>query len=366
MVHYTLRFGLSLSLSILTSVSLNAQTVTRLDPPTSSYESLGYAISPNGTQVAGQVGTASGYRAYLWTGSSWIGTNLGTLGSSSIAYGVNNSPKVVGSTSVTNEICQQGFSWTSSGGMTSLGAITTVARSISPNGSYIAGIRHGSLPPSTSPCIGASRGFRNSDNLLPLANVTLYPISESQAFGVNDSGIAVGVSQIDPDPDQGVGYFHATQWSGTTPTDLGTLGGDNSYAYAINGLGRVVGAAQNSSQSLRGFFKTSSGTMTELPPLTGGTSSCAYAVNSSGDAVGYSVSSGGVKRAVWWKYNGTSYDAPQQLLADGSSNNAWSYLTEARGISDRDANGKVAITGYGTYRFSSPIDTKTRTFVWKN
>ena len=44
----------------------------------------------------------------------------------------------------------------------------------------------------------------------------------------------------------GVSYLpdansHATLWNGTTPTDLGTLGGTNSVANAINENGQIVG-----------------------------------------------------------------------------------------------------------------------------
>lgn len=71
-----------------------------------------------------------------------------------------------------------------------------------------------------------------------------------------------------------------------TFTDLGTLGGWNSYAYGINASGQVVGYAQTAGNAAeRAFVYSSVGGMVALPTL-GGNYSYAYGINDSGQVVG--------------------------------------------------------------------------------
>ena len=61
-------------------------------------------------------------------------------------------------------------------------------------------------------------------------------------------------------------------------TDLGTLGGESSYAYDINDNGIVVGESQTSDGTYRGFRWTLDGGLQPLPPLPGDRASRALAV----------------------------------------------------------------------------------------
>lgn len=83
---------------------------------------------------------------------------------------------------------------------------------------------------------------------------------------------------------------------------LGTLGGIQSYANAINNVGQTVGTSQNSAGKFRAFIYQA-GVMKALAALAGVTSS-ASDINDAGTVVGYSTTLGGAERAVRWQ-NGT-------------------------------------------------------------
>src|SRR5579871_3407416 len=69
-----------------------------------------------------------------------------------------------------------------------------------------------------------------------------------------------------------------------TITDLGTLGGDSSWAAAVNAAGQVVGQSTTLDGNSHAFLY-SDGTMTDLGTL-GGTVSYARGINAAGQVVG--------------------------------------------------------------------------------
>jgi len=101
----------------------------------------------------------------------------------------------------------------------------------------------------------------------------------SYAYGINDSGQVVGASETGPV------YTHAFLYSAETMTDLGTLGGTgSSYAYGVNASGEIVGQALTAS-ALAHAFLYAGGNMTDLGTL-GGFLSVAYGINASAQIVG--------------------------------------------------------------------------------
>ena len=78
-------------------------------------------------------------------------------------------------------------------------------------------------------------------------------------------------------------------------TDLGTLGGNQSKAFAISAQSHVVGQALTSGGATHAFLYVSS--MSDLGTLTGGTSSAALAVNSTDQVAGQSTVTGGAQHA---------------------------------------------------------------------
>ena len=87
--------------------------------------------------------------------------------------------------------------------------------------------------------------------------------------------------------------------SGDSPLVLGTLGGDDSFAYDINDNGIIVGASTRPDRRQAPFiYKISEGKMKEL--LSGGLIGAAHAINKDDKIVGTLKNSDGFDRAVIW------------------------------------------------------------------
>lgn len=103
-----------------------------------------------------------------------------------------------------------------------------------------------------------------------------------QALGINDSGVAVGFSYT-----TGYSNLQALEWTGTTMTLLGTLGGAESSANGINDSGLVVGTASTSGGAAIDAVEWTGTTPTILGSV-GGSFSEAFGINNSGEIVGFS------------------------------------------------------------------------------
>jgi probable HAF family extracellular repeat protein len=131
----------------------------------------------------------------------------------------------------------------------------------------------------------------------------------SQGAGINNTGAVTGFSWLPESPPPGDPNFHAHAflWRSGVMTDLGTLGGRNSFApegaSPINGRGEVAGLAATSAldPNAEGFcdglgytiapyvcrpFIWRHGVMTELPTL-GGSNAAASAINNRGEVTGF-------------------------------------------------------------------------------
>lgn len=151
----------------------------------------------------------------------------------------------------------------------------------------------------------------------------------SAAYDLNAAGQVAGTLQ------NSGGRFRAFLWSQAGGlTEIGTLGGTQSWAQAVGSDGAVAGSSTTGSGYLHGFVHRG-GRMTDLGTL-GGVTSAAYDVNGFGEAVGYSYDSLGRSRAFVWR-NGTLFDLNELVSLDSG----WS-LEAAYGINDR---GQIAGTG---------------------
>jgi probable HAF family extracellular repeat protein len=134
--------------------------------------------------------------------------------------------------------------------------------------------------------------WSNTGTVVDLHGLWGTPACGSQARAISNNGDVAGTTQSGCG---GPGNHQAVLWSGDTLTSLGTLGGEWSDAFGINDLGHVVGISdtgQDLSPSypwrlLLHAFIWSEGNMTDLGTL-GGTYSLARSINDNDQVVGFS------------------------------------------------------------------------------
>ncbi len=167
--------------------------------------------------------------------------------------------------------------------------------------------------------------------------------TEGAAFAVNEAGVVAGWSRLAGGARHAARFALDEEGNPRAPLDLGTLGGAESFAYGINLFGQVVGEAQTAGGQFRAFFYN--GVMNELPTL-GGSGGVAWAVNSGQQVVGASqVAGNAVMHAFLWH--------PTQGIRDlGTLGGSESH---ARAI-----NNSGLVVGYSTLASGS----NTHAFVW--
>lgn len=101
---------------------------------------------------------------------------------------------------------------------------------------------------------------------------------------------------------------HLVMWQNGTVTDLGTLGGVLLFPAGINGAGQVIGSLWQTDPGPLRAFLWENGVVTKIGDWSGRSQSAAFDINESGTVVGYvtpgdcvDIDSGSCNRAFVWK-----------------------------------------------------------------
>jgi len=167
-----------------------------------------------------------------------------------------------------------------------LGGAVSQAKAVNRRGQVVGTSRDG---------LGRTRAFLWQENL---GIVDLQPLTgvNTSANDINEKGEIAGGG------DTGFGDFHAYLLSEGTSFDLGTLGGNESEALAVNGRGQVAGHSRSGGAGAtpkHAFVIAEPGTMIDLGSL-GGATSVAHDLNDRGEAVGLAETKTGAPRAFVW------------------------------------------------------------------
>jgi len=165
---------------------------------------------------------------------------------------------------------------------------------------------------------------------------------ESHASAVNDYGVVVGDAYTTD------GVDHAFTYANGVMTDLGTLGGDSSAATGINNQNQIVGWSRTAVSPSRAFVFWK-GVMIDLGTL-GGNYSSAAAINNHGLIVGAADLTNGIEHAFSFSFSNGMMTDLGTLGGDSSYATAVSDNGEIVGVSDIPSSDRSQFSG-GEYTF---------------
>jgi probable HAF family extracellular repeat protein len=114
------------------------------------------------------------------------------------------------------------------------------------------------------------------------------------------------------------GKMRAFRWTNGRMNGLGTLGGNESFAFGINNQSHVVGQSRIAGNTRSHAFLVKNGVMSDLGTLGGG-NSAALDINDAGQVVGWSETATGARHPFLWE-NGVMKDL---FLGSTSTGTAW-------------------------------------------
>jgi probable HAF family extracellular repeat protein len=168
----------------------------------------------------------------------------------------------------------------------------------------------------------------------------------SEIHGVNDAGVAVGISTSD------TSLGRAFRWTAETGmVDIGTLGGNEAKAWAINNEGVIVGWSLDETLQVRPFA-FDYGRFIELGLLPGGTNGEALAINDNRLIVGGSTCLGGegenqapAFHPVMWRIAPPDVARPEPAIPDAVDLGVMFPLAQAYAVA---INNRGQVVGNST------------------
>ncbi len=323
---------------------LHAQTpaYTVTDLGTLGYQGSGAAAINNSGQIVGDVFnvTSDGFgagHAYIYTAGVMRALPLLGGSDSASAYAISANGQVTGFSIFAGASGQpseaHAMLYAANGSLTDLGTLSggtyALGRAVNNTG-WVAG--YGNV------ASGLNRAFLYTGGALQ--NLGTFAgqhasISNSYAFGLNNAGQAVGCAEASVTTQYSVLAQHAFLYTGGQMLDLGTLGGDDSAAYAINDAGQITGYALDAAERCHAFLYAA-GMMRDVGTL-GDMDTFGSALNDRGDVVGFSL----LDRTTTRAFLALAGDVPRDLndLIDPAL--GWN-LERANGIND---SGEIVGTG---------------------
>ena len=233
------------------------------------------------------------------------------------------------------------------------GGVRVSALGVNQAGQVVGSVLGSGGAPNTTLPDGIQRAYVRS----AAGEVTILrtPLSlRAQAVAINQSGLVAGTYL------QNIGFKQrAAVWEGGVVRDLGTLGGGEARANALNDAGTVVGESQVADTlEFLHAFKFRNGTMTRLAGnLDNGQFSSAESINAQEQTLGwFSPGGGGVKRLFLHSDSGGAVDLNPYILGlSGSERFTGAIALNASGqiIANSSERGGVLMSPEGTLSWSS-------------
>lgn len=270
--------------------------------------------------------------------------DLGILGgtTSSTARAINNNGEVVGTfTTADSEL--RGFLW--KGYVTDLGPLAgdTQAQAFDINDAGETAVMSFAL------------GAIDTHGILWNAT-TPNDLGALAARGVNSLGVVVGHVGVTV-PNEGV-YQQAAKWDAGAAVPLGTLGGDFSYAYAVNDFGEAVGMSLLAGNQGWRAALYKGGAVVNLGTLGGGNSQ-AYDINNAHQVVGVSDTSTGQPHAVLFNLDAGGHVTSLQDLGTLDGKSSYANAINAGGVI-------VGTSGYRAFKWEADVMTDLNSLLPPN